>query len=711
MSLSHVLHQLCRLQGHSVDLVALKDSVATVETQYSSAHQRLTKVVERLQLGQIKWLTQVSPAETPLILFHEDMGWGVLRGQNSKGQWVVESWDRHENGWQDSTIADLEDYQLARLSIPRQALLTKGATARLVVAEMLAERWTLTSIVLATVVTNLVALGVSFYTMQVYDRVVPTGAVHTLIVLSIGIFLVILYELVSKKVRSRLYDRLVERVDQKLAHSIYQHFLAIRLDQLPASVGSLASQIRGYETVRGFLATCMTSLIVDLPFVLIFVLIIASIAGWLAVIPVLFLSLSVLVGFYYKAQILRLAEHSVAAVNFKTGLLVETVEGAETLKAGQGAWRMLSRWMGVTNEARDYELEIRRISEHAQHLITAFQQMAYVALVASGAWFASQGELTMGGIIACSILSGRILGPVAMLTSILVQWGHVKVSLQGLDALWALETDQHHIDHPLQPETLRGEYNLTDIRVEQGETVALAIEQLKIQAGEKVGVIGPVGSGKTTFLRLLSGMYKPVQGRVRLDGLDLLDIARPQLSEKIGYIQQEGRLFAGTLRENLLIGMLDPGDEAILNCARQTGLMESVVMPHPKGLNREINEGGGGLSRGQCQLVHLTRAFLRQPSVWLLDEPTASMDRMLEMKVAHALKRSLKAENTLVLVTHKLEMLDLVDRVVVVAGHRVVMDGPKAEVMRRLNHRLHEVEGRSRKQADKPSSSRVGDAP
>ena len=197
-------------------------------------------------------------------------------------------------------------------------------------------------------------------------------------------------------------------------------------------------------------------------------------------------------------------------------------------------------------------------------------------------------------------------------------------------------------------------------------------------------MLGPVGAGKTTLLRLLSGMYKPQEGRILLDDVDLAHIAKPALAERLGYVQQEGRLFSGTLRDNLILGQIDPGDEAILQAARQTGLMQAVITQHPKGLQQEIFEGGSGLSGGQRQLVNLTRSFLRKPGIWLLDEPTASMDRNLELQIIQALRQSIKLEDTLILVTHKTEMLELIDRLIVIANHQIVLDGPKAEVLQKL---------------------------
>jgi ATP-binding cassette subfamily C protein LapB len=412
-------------------------------------------------------------------------------------------------------------------------------------------------------------------------------------------------------------------------------------------------------------------------------LVIFSIGGEIALVPALFFVLSLGLGLYYNKRVETHAQKATAASNRKAGLLVETVEGAETIKSGQGGWRMLARWMGTTDEARESELEMRRISEHSQHLTGLFQQCSYVLLVAFGALLVSQGKLTMGGLVACSILAGRVLSPVAIIPAQLMQWAHTKAALQGLDRLWKLDGD-HAGEEPVVVDHVRGHYRLENATFHYQRSDVLTIPQLEITPGEKIGILGPIGAGKTTLLRLLSGMYKPQGGRVLLDDVDLAQIAKPALSEHLAYVQQDGRLFAGTLRDNLILGLLDPGDEAILAAAKQTGLLASVIARHPKGLQQEIHEGGTGLSGGQRQLVNLTRAFLRQPRIWLLDEPTASMDRNLETQVTEALRQVLNPSRTLVLVTHKADMLDLVDRVIVVANHRIVLDGPKAQVLRAL---------------------------
>jgi ATP-binding cassette subfamily C protein LapB len=578
----------------------------------------------------------------------------------------------------------LAGYVIAAFRVARPFVASDSPLFQLIRDEILSHRKLLLEAAIGGAMISAVALATSFFSMQVYDRVVPTGAAQTLLVLTLGAVVAVLFELIAKGVRSNLYEKLIAAVDQRLSRAVYLRFLAIRLDQLPQSVGALAAQLRGYESVRSFFTAVTTNLLVDAPFALLFALLIAFIGGWLALVPLCFFVLSIVIGLFYRKQVISFASKSMAAANLKTGLLVETVEGAETLKSGQGGWRMLTRWMQTTDEARDCDLQMRNISEQAQHLTAAFQQVSYILLVAGGALLVSKGELTMGGLIACSILSGRVLSPVAMIPSQLVQWANTRAALQGLDRLWKLQDDHGHAE-PVVLENIRGHYRFDAVSANYGGNKALTIHQLQIQPGEKIGVLGPVGAGKTTLLRLLSGMYKPQEGRILLDDVDLTQIAKPALAEAVGYVQQDGRLFAGTLRDNLILGQLDPGDETILQAARITGLLQAVIAPHPKGLQQTIFEGGTGLSGGQRQLVNLTRAFLRQPRIWLLDEPTASMDRNLEGQVTSALKATLRRTDTLVLVTHKTEMLDLVERVIVIANHQVVLDGPKAQVMQQLN--------------------------
>ena len=683
------LARLAHLQQETVDRLAVQQAVqAAVQQHPADGKAQLKAVAVQLQLAPPTWRKAPDAARLPALVHGPDDTpggeWGVLRGQNAQGQWISEWWDDTQRRWQERADTAPPGQAFASFRLTRPYVASRSPVWALIRDEILANRRLLLEAAVGGLMINVVALATSFYSLQVYDRVIPTNAPQTLLVLTLGVLLAIVFELVAKRVRSGLYERLIDRVDQRLARTVYLRFLSVRLDQLPQSVGGLAAQMRGYETVRSFFTAVTTHLMVDAPFALLFVLVIGLIAGPLALIPLTFFVICLGVGLYYRGRVDAFASQANAASNQKTGLLVETVEGAETIKAGQGGWRMLSRWMKTTDQARELDLQMRNISEHSQHLAGALQQISYTLMIAAGALLVSRGELTMGGLIACSILSGRVLTPVAMIPGQLVQWAQTKAALKGLDRLWALQDDHHGQEQPIVVDTLRGEYRFEGVTASYAGRQALVLPQLHIRPGEKVGVLGPVGAGKTTLLRLLSGMYKPQEGRILLDDIELGHLSKPLLAEHLGYVQQDGRLFAGTLRDNLILGQLDPGDGPILDAARQTGLLQAVIAAHPKGLQQEIHEGGTGLSGGQRQLVNLTRAFLRRPTLWLLDEPTASMDRRLELQLTQALRTAIRPTDTLVLVTHKGDMLELVDRLIVIANHQVMLDGPKAQVLQKL---------------------------
>lgn len=677
------LLRLASLQREAVDRLALQEAVAASAPQDTPQH-RLAQVARHLQLPIARWRSGPDAADLPALVAAPDGSWGILRARNADGQWVAEWLDPVARAWQERQHDAFAGHSIATLRLAQPYRVTNSPVLSLVLDELKTHKAKLIEGAAGGLLLAFFGLLISFYSMQVYDRVIPTGAMQTLLVLTLGIVLAIALEYAAKRLRSQVYHHIADQVDQRLARTVYLRFLSIRLDQMPASVGSLASQLRGYETVRGFLISFSSQLLVDAPFALIFLLAIAAIAGPVAFIPLAFLVVAVLLGFWHAGRIRQLAQRSQQAANRKTGLLVESVEGAEIIKSGQGGWRMLGRWLASSDEAREIDLETRHLNEAGQYRAMALQQVAYVLLIAFGALLASRGEITMGAVIACSILSGRVLNPATQLSTQLSSWAHVKAALQGLDALWRLEGDHQGQQQPVHVENLRGSYRFEQVTMTLRGQAALRIPELRIRAGEKIGVLGPIGAGKTTLLRLLSGMYKPGEGRIWLDDIDLDHLSKPKLAEHIGYLPQDGRLLGGTLRDNLILGLLDPGDEAILQAARVTGLYDAVIAGHPQGLQLEISEGGGGLSGGQRQLVNLTRVFMRQPRIWLLDEPTAQLDRKLEQQVLRAFKSALRPEDTLVLVTHKPELLALVDRLIVVSRQQVVLDGSTSQVLARL---------------------------
>lgn len=687
-ALSACLLRIAQLQQNPVDRHALMQAIDEV-SKSSPRHvkQALGQITRILMLPAPLWQRKPDPANMPLLAHHPSSGWFVLRGQNAHAQWVIETWSEEQQKFAESTsdLPEQSQTQMAKLLLAQPFEASSSPVYSLIKKQVFLNPSRLFEILLATVTINLLALGASLYSMQIYNRVIPTSATQTLIVATMGVLLAMVIEHLMKHARSSLYDLLIDTVDQSLSRSV----LSVRLDQMPSSVGSLAAQMNAYQTVRSFLTTATTNLMVDAPFVIIFLVLICLVGHpILCAVPLAFFLIALLLGIWNRKKIENLTNKASALSNLKTGILVESIEGAEVIKSGHGGWRMLNRWMNASDESRNYETAMRRITERNQHTTASLQQVSYVLMVALGAVLVSAGMTTQGGLVTCSILSGRVLGPVAMLPSLLLQWGHVKAALKGLDGLWVLEDDHHGQDHPLTPETIHGLYQVEKVSTSYRGNAqkALHIDNLTIQPGEKIGVLGPIGSGKTTLLRLLSGMYKPQEGRVLLDHMDIAHLSKPLLAENMGFLAQEGRLFASTLRENLILGMLDPGDDKLLAAAETTGLLQLVIKAHPKGLQLLISEGGLGLSAGQRQLVHLTRMFLRRPKIWLLDEPTASIDKQTEVNIIHALSSQLRESDTLVMTTHKFELLSLVDRLIVVNNHEVVLDGPRDKVLQQLQN-------------------------
>jgi ATP-binding cassette subfamily C protein LapB len=678
------LQRLAQLQRQSLNKQALQswlDGLRQDQNAFNPHHpqQILIPLKRQMQWTAVQQMdnTQLDPSLLPCLAISSAGKVHVLKSFNLQSEWVMES-DEGE-----SSVSSLRTFDLFKIDFRIPFDRSASPVWRLIKFEFAQHKRSLVDAAISGVMLNVLALAISFYSMHVYDRVVPTGASATLWVLSLGAVGAVVFEWLTRAIRSHLHEKIVSHIDQRLGREVFMRFLSVRLDTMPKSVGSLAGQMKAYESVRSFLTNSATQMLIDAPFAIVFLITVAAIAGWIAAVPVVFLAISIWLGLKSIHEIEARSHQASLASMRKTGLLVESIEGAETLKSGQGGWRQLSLWQNLSDSARQEELRLKKISDSAQHSIQAFQQLAYIGMVGMGALMISRGELSMGSLIACTILSGRILQPVAALPGQLIHWGYCKSAIQGLDHIWQLP-DDHQTQEPVLMQSIQGSYSFQEVAYSYHTLPALKVPQLQIQHGEKIGVLGPIGSGKTTLLRLLSGMYKPQKGEITLDGVALTHIAKPLLSEQMGYLQQEGRLFEGTLRDNLLVGILDPGDDVLKGVAIQTGLHHAIIAHHPMGFDLPIFEGGQGLSGGQKQLVNLTRVFLRRPRIWLLDEPTASMDRNLAEHVTQALRQALRPQDTLILVTHKPEMLVLVDRLMVVANQQIVLDGPKDQVIQKL---------------------------
>ena len=685
--LSWAVHRIAQMQGISLDPLRTAASLANLNPNLPVL-QQLAQACQGLGIDEPALLNHPYRVLLPMICHTATTGWGVVTDHNPHGEWVV------LNAQGEHLLSDSElqgHVALLKLAGGPAEQLSQYAAVLPSFSEQVKEtlgkfRVELIEAGLASAFIGTLALATSLFSMQVYDRVIPTRSEYTLVILSLGVLLSILIELAMKYARSHLMDYVVVGVDNRLSREVFQRFLQLRVDQIPASVGSLAGQMRGYEQVRSFYTATTLFTLIDLPMGILFLLVMMFVGSpWVATVPLVFGIIALYLGLAIRKKITQLATDGAALSNMKTGLLVEAVEGIETIKAGSGGWKFLSRWISVNSMTIKSDLRMRTATESVGYLSATIQQISYAGLVVVGSVVVMQGQMTMGALIACSILSGRILAPIMAVTGMLVQQAHAKAAMQGLEKIYELKTDNHGVDRPLVPRQIKGHYSALDVQFSYGDNPpALVLPKLEIKPGECIAILGPIGAGKSTLLRLLTGLYHPQKGRILLDGLDLAHISRQVINQHIGYLQQDHRLFQGTLRENLLIGLPDPGDDA-MNAAMQRTGMDRFVSAHPKGLDRAISEGGKGLSGGQRQLVAFTRLILCNPNMLLLDEPTATMDDEQERRCLQVLAEEVQAGKTLLVVTHKPSILPLVSRIIVIAGNSIVADGPRDAVLQQLN--------------------------
>jgi ATP-binding cassette, subfamily C, bacterial LapB len=618
--------------------------------------------------------------EFPLLGHHPAYGWGVVE-RIGDGDMLQVVQHGINTVWHHAGQAKLFD-----LMIPLPA--SKQTYERAIdvfITAIKRRKHAILLAVLATFVVNFIALITSLYTMQVYDRVVPRGAFSTLWVLSAGALVALLFDYALRVVRANMMEREAVGIDTEVSEFFFARSGEIRLDARPAGIGTMAAQLRGLEQVRQMLSSSAVFAMADLPFAILFIFVIAQLGGKIALVLLITFPIAIGIAIVIARMIRRDTESAQVTGNKKNGLLVESLDAAETIKANRGQWYMLSRWNTLLDELHDSELPVRKLQSTAGTIFGSLQQAAYIALIAWGAVLVYNRDMSMGALIACSILAGRINGPlIAQLPNLLVQWSYSRSSLKLLDSILAQPTDRPIGMDQLRPNRLEAQISIKDlVFAYPGKRMGISVPSLEIAAGERIGIIGGVGSGKSTLLKVLSGLYAPMQGQVLLGKLDMSQIADDVLRDHIGYLPQEYRLVNGTLRENLLLGLPDPGDDRIMEVAQQTGLSR-LITGNERGLDLEISEGGRGLSGGQRVLTGLTRLMLAKPKLLLLDEPTANLDVDTETMVLRAIQEKLEADTTMILVTHKLQLAQMTTRLMIVANGQIAIDGPTAEVFKQL---------------------------
>lgn len=531
----------------------------------------------------------------------------------------------------------------------------------------------------ATVFINLIAVISSLFAMQVYDRVVPNFAFATLWVLSSGVAIAYVFDILFKVVRLKLLEKSSTRLDEAISLYIFEKVMALKLDRRPSRVGSLVAQIRDYDSIRQFFTSSTLFVLADLPFVFFFIAIIAMIGGNIAWVLVAFVPASIMVGVIAYKPLARLMREQNDEIIRRQGILFEAVAGAETIKSLGGEPNFGNLWLRTTRVSNDRGEALRTVMGYSGFATQTLQQLAYVAVLIVGVYEIKAGNVTMGGLIACSILGGRALANISMMAQLLLQWHNSAYALEILNKLLACPSDDD-ANRQANTRTLPLELTVSELKYayEGSQTPQLMVPSLTIQAGERVCILGKNGSGKSTLMKLLAGMATPTTGEVRVAGLDYQHCRQSWLREVIGYLPQEVRLFSGTLDENLTMGLARPDEGKLWEALEATGLA-AAVKKHPMGLQLPMKEGGHGLSGGQKQLVGLTRLVLQAPKIWLLDEPSASLDSEAEERVMKLLK-SLSRECTVIFTTHRPTWLPVADRVLIVDDGQVKVDSPANKV-------------------------------
>lgn len=549
----------------------------------------------------------------------------------------------------------------------------------------LSEQWPVYRDVLgAALLINLLALAMPLFTMNVYDRVVPNRAMETLWVLALGVILVIGVDMMLRLLRGYFIDLASARIDMQLSARIMERVLGVRMEARPAAVGAFSSNLRSFESVRDFITSASVTAFIDLPFALLFVLVIALIA-WPLVLPVL-LALLVVVVYAYVLQhkMHALSETTYRASAQRSATLIESLTALETIKTQGAEGVMQSKWEKSVSFVARVNNQMRFLSAAATNGAMEIQQIVNVVVVIAGVYLIADGKLSMGGLIACTMLTSRAVAPLGQMVGLLMQYHNAKVALTSLEQIMNNPVERPSEANFVHRPELRGDIEFRDVQFSYPNSQVAALKGLncKISAGEKVVVIGRVGSGKTTLQKLLLGLYLPTEGAVSIDGVDLRQLDPADLRRNIGYVAQDLTLFYGTLRENIAIGAPYADDAAIVAAAEAGGLTD-FVNRHPDGFDMMIGERGDSLSGGQRQGVAIARAFLMDPPILLLDEPTSAMDFSSEQQFKERL-RKMAAHKTVLIVTHRNSLLDLATRVIVVDDGKIVADGPRDQVIQAL---------------------------
>ena len=531
---------------------------------------------------------------------------------------------------------------------------------------------------------NLLGLAMPLFTMNVYDRVVPNFAVETLWVFSGGIVIVLLIDYAVRLLRGHFVDLASSRIDLKLSGMIMERVLGMRMAHRPASVGAFAANLRSFETVRDFIASATVTTLIDLPFALLFLIVLAWIAWPLVFIPLLGIVIVIIYSYLIQYKMRELSETTFRAAALRNATMIESLTALETIKAHGAESQMQARWEKSTAFLARTSAELKLLSSSSMNAASTLAQFVNVCVVVAGVYLIQEKMLSMGGLIAATMLAGRAMAPLGQMVGLLLQFEGAKNSLAALENVMATPSERSDESAFIHRPEIRGEIEFNNVHFSYPDRPEEALRGVSfhIKPGERVVIIGRIGSGKSTLQKLMLGLYAPTKGSVALDGVDLRQLDPADLRRSVGYVEQDSLLFYGSLRENIAIRAPYADDRAVVAAAELAGLTE-FINRHPEGFDMLVRERGESLSGGQRQSVAIARAVLLDPPVLLLDEPTSAMDHPSEAQFKERIK-SYARHKTMIIVTHRSSLMELAERIIVMDEGVIVADGPKDKVMHAL---------------------------
>jgi len=536
-------------------------------------------------------------------------------------------------------------------------------------------------VVISAIFINIFVIFIPLFTMNVYDRVLPNKAVDTLFVLFIGISLVLIFDLIIKLIRSYFLEQASIRADIRMSSKIFDQLLNIKLESKPASTGLFVSRLQSFESVREFFTSATITVLVDIPFVLLFIGVIFYIGGPLGYVSVVTIILALSFSFFMQPSIKRAILGSTKEDQIKQTTLTETVTGLEIIKGVRAQNRMRTHWEKSISQTTYYGNKSIHLSQIVTMVTGFISQFSSIIIVAFGVTLASNGEITMGGIVASMMLNSRVIAPVSQIVGMIIRIDRTLISLNNIDDIMNMPVERSNIQKYLSRDNLKGDIVFKDVTFAYKERNFDILKNinLTIKHGENIGIVGKIGSGKSTLIKLIMNLYEPTKGSVLVDQTDVRQIDPVDLRRTIGYVPQEPFLFMGSIRDNITIGDPFATDEEILEASRIAGVHE-ILGKHEAGYDLMVGERGEGLSGGERQSVALARAIISKPKMLLLDEPTNAMDELSEIKFKNQIKNIIE-DKTLIIVTHKPSILSLVDKLIVVDDGKIVAFGPKEQVI------------------------------